>query len=85
MRKATILIVGSLATTLSTCAPAGHRDSLEERAQNMLTAEERAAGWRQLFDGTTTAGWRGYRKDTVPQGWQVVDGALTRVGPGETS
>jgi hypothetical protein len=40
-----------------------------------------AAAWTSLFDGHTTAGWRGYRKDSLPAGWQVVDGALTRVGP----
>src|SRR5712692_1938426 len=40
------------------------------------------AGWTALFDGHTTAGWRGYRMDSLPAGWQVVDGALTRVGPG---
>jgi hypothetical protein len=38
--------------------------------------------WTPLFDGRTTAGWRGYRMDSLPSGWQVVDGALTRVGPG---
>jgi hypothetical protein len=41
-----------------------------------------AAGWRSLFDGATTAGWRGYKRADIPQGWRVVDGALTRVGPG---
>src|SRR5438034_2470929 len=46
---------------------------------NTLTAAERSAGWRVLFDGKTTAGWRGYKQDSVPPGWQVVDGALTRV------
>ena len=51
-------------------------------AVNTLTAAERAAGWRLLFDGATTAGWRGYRKSAVPDGWRVVDGALTRTGPG---
>jgi len=40
------------------------------------------SGWTSLFDGHTTAGWRGYRMDSLPSGWQVVDGALTRVGPG---
>ena len=48
---------------------------------NQLTADERAAGWRLLFDGATTAGWRGWRMDSMPAGWQAVDGALTRVGP----
>lgn len=38
--------------------------------------------WMALFDGHTTTGWRGYRMDSLPTGWQVVDGTLTRVGPG---
>jgi hypothetical protein len=45
----------------------------------MLTHEERAAGWRLLFDGKSLAGWRGYKRASPPDGWQVVDGALTRV------
>jgi hypothetical protein len=49
---------------------------------NSLTAAERAAGWRLLFDGRTTRGWRGYQRDTIPSGWQVVDGALTRTAAG---
>lgn len=49
---------------------------------NTLTADERAAGWRLLFDGSTTAGWRGFRQDSTPSGWQVVDGALTIVASG---
>jgi hypothetical protein len=48
---------------------------------NTLTAGERAAGWRLLFDGATTQGWRTYGKPGIT-GWQVVDGALTRTGPG---
>ena len=46
---------------------------------NTLTNQERAAGWRLLFDGTTTTGWRGWRMDSLPSGWKAVDGALTRV------
>jgi hypothetical protein len=49
---------------------------------NTLTAAERGAGWRLLFDGSTTKGWRGYMKDAISDGWQVVDGALTRVAQG---
>ena len=48
---------------------------------NTLTPEERAAGWRLLFDGKTTAGWRGWKMDSMPSGWQVVDGTLKRVKP----
>ena len=42
---------------------------------NRLTAEEEAAGWKLLFDGTLE-GWRGYRREDVPSGWQARDGAL---------
>ncbi len=47
---------------------------------NTLTNEERAAGWRLLFDGRSTDGWRGSRQQTVPEGWQAVDGVLTKTG-----
>jgi hypothetical protein len=53
-----------------------------QTAPNTLTPDERAAGWRLLFDGQTTAGWRGFHQQAMPAGWQVVDGALTRVGKG---
>ena len=49
---------------------------------NTLTNAERLAGWRLLFDGTSTTGWRGFKQTTVPSGWQAVDGALTRTGGG---
>ena len=46
-------------------------------APNTLTEAERAAGWRLLFDGETTAGWRGYNRDAFPDtGWAVIDGML---------
>ena len=53
----------------------------QEPAPNTLTAAERSAGWRLLFDGTNTKGWRGFRMKTMPAGWQAVAGNLTRVGP----
>ena len=49
---------------------------------NMLTDAEREAGWELLFDGRTTDGWRGYMMDSMPDGWEVIDGELTRTGPG---
>jgi hypothetical protein len=46
-------------------------------APNTLTAAEKAAGWRLLFDGSTTAGWRGYKKaDMAGMRWTVKDGAI---------
>lgn len=43
---------------------------------NVLTDEERDAGWRLLFDGSTTAGWRGYKSTEVPASWKVEEGSL---------
>ena len=45
---------------------------------NTLTDEEKAAGWKLLFDGRTNAGWVGIGKTAFPaSGWSVEDGALT--------
>src|SRR5437016_5987552 len=50
---------------------------------NQLTDEEKAAGWRLLFDGKTTRGWRSFKKQSFPaQGWVVEDGWLHCLGKG---
>src|SRR2546422_324921 len=50
---------------------------------NDLSAPERAAGWRLLFDGRTLRGWRGLGYDTVPTAhWVVVDGAIKKIASG---
>ncbi len=54
----------------------------DDQSSNTLTDAEKAAGFKLLFDGKTTAGWRGYKKDAIPDGWKVVEGSLTRVGGG---
>lgn len=59
--------------------PATSLCAQEPAPPNTLTAEERAAGWTLLFDGSTTEGWQDYGGGDVSDGWQVVDGALTRV------
>ncbi len=63
--------------TLAAC----HRAPAQEPAPAGIPLEEFREGFRQLFDGRTLAGWRGFQKEGVPDGWQVVDGAITRVGP----
>jgi hypothetical protein len=46
-------------------------------APNTLTVAEKSAGWRLLFDGTSTNGWRGYKKaDMAGLRWKVDNGAL---------
>ena len=52
----------------------------EQGTPNTLTPAEQSAGWRLLFDGTTTTGWRGYKADAVPNGWRAENGTLTKDG-----
>src|SRR5687767_6658254 len=44
----------------------------------MLTASEKADGWKLMFDGKSLAGWRGYKTETPPAGWKAVNGELVR-------
>lgn len=58
-------------------------DAARAQAPNHLTAAERRAGWRLLFDGKTFAGWRGLGYDSVPSAhWRVVDGAIEKIASG---
>lgn len=50
---------------------------------NELTAEERAQGYKLLFDGKTAENFRGFKKTTLPPAWQVVDSELVLI-PGAT-
>jgi hypothetical protein len=61
------------------CAGPGNGDQANAQEGGAVPADTL---WRPLFDGETTTGWRGYRKEGTPEGWAVVDGNLTRVGPG---
>jgi hypothetical protein len=48
---------------------------------NYLTAAEKKAGWKLLFDGKTTNGWRSAKADTFPgKGWVVKNGEITVLG-----
>jgi hypothetical protein len=50
---------------------------------NRLTPEEQRAGWKLLFDGTTTTGWTEVNGLPFPNTWTIQDGCLKTVpGPG---
>lgn len=52
---------------------------------NTLTEQEKADGWKLLWDGKTTDGWRSPKSDDFPtKSWQIADGVLT-VDPGLTN
>lgn len=52
-------------------------------AEPALTAAEKSAGWRLLFDGHSLAGWRLYGGTTKPApigpGWKAEDGILKKL------
>lgn len=52
-----------------------------ESGANALSAEEKAAGWKLLFDGKSAKEWRSFGKDTQPaEGWVVAEGWLVKTG-----
>src|SRR5919197_6202714 len=79
-----LLALGACATTLRAQSRPVTVSTAATTRPNQLTAAERAAGWRLLFDGRTLAGWRGVGYDTVPTAhWVVVDGAIKKIANGD--
>ncbi len=65
-------LLAALALVL-VCLPALPQD-------NQLTAQQKAAGWRLLFDGKTMHGWLDPARKNVPGlSWALEDGTLTTV------
>src|SRR5437868_2309993 len=67
---AAALVLGGAATGITLLHAA------DDKPANTLTDDEKAAGWKLLFDGKTGEGWRRYKGDKLPTGWQVADGVL---------
>jgi hypothetical protein len=66
---------------LGAVATADDKGKGEKDTPNQLTAEEKKAGWKLLFDGKTLDGWHNFKKDDIKPGWKVVDGTLACVDP----
>jgi hypothetical protein len=66
----------SLALTASLCVAGAARLSASCPA---LSADEKKAGWVQLFDGTTMKGWHGYNGQKTPA-WKIADCSLETAG-----
>jgi len=50
-------------------------------SSNLLSSEEKGAGWRLLFDGQTLKGWHSFKKPSFPpKGWVVEEGWLHCLG-----
>ena len=76
-----IILVLLCATVVLAAAFSVARPQAPAIGANALTGAERAAGWRLLFDGKTTAGWHTFGKDRVV-GWEIAGGELVALGQG---
>src|SRR5712671_4722270 len=74
------VFLGLLASFAVSCATHGGDSAAPP---NTLTPEEKAAGWRLLWDGKTSNGWRSAKAETFPtNGWVIKDSVLTVLGNG---
>ncbi len=48
---------------------------------NTLTPEEKAAGWRLLFNGTNFDGWHCFHSSQINPGWIIKDGCMVCAQP----
>jgi hypothetical protein len=95
LKTNTILLMAiALASSLVSCQKASQDTAAgadtttvaaDSTAQyNMLTAEEKNAGWELLFDGSTLNGWKRYNQDSIGPLWTVDNGAIKCDGEGLT-
>lgn len=70
----------AIATTAVASAAAAAQAGAD--ADNTLTAAEKTAGWKLLFDGKAISGWHIYQKKGTTTGWSAVNGELTRTAQG---
>ncbi len=77
MKNAPMLI--ALVLFLAACQPKKQEETTEQHkpiaADNILTADEVAGGWKLLFDGQSLTGWRIF-KDKENDSWEVIEGTL---------
>jgi hypothetical protein len=89
VRNASLLaFAGALIIAVTACAHAAPPKDKAARAPaaaapNTLTAAEKSAGWKLLFDGKDFTGWRFYRGAEVAAPWSIDNGAITVSGPGK--
>jgi hypothetical protein len=57
------------------------KEIAEAAKMNTLTEEEKAAGWKLLFNGESLDGWHNFRRQDIRPGWKVVNGVLICADP----
>jgi hypothetical protein len=72
----------ALGVVLALAASGAQADEKSHHAPlNTLTAQEKAQGWKLLFDGHTTKGWRNFKQPGIDAGWKVDHGVLICADP----
>jgi hypothetical protein len=72
-----VLLFAAASFALAAGVPARAQAACE--GANALSAAEKAAGWKLLFDGSTTKGWHGYNAQPTDS-WTIEDCALKTKG-----
>jgi hypothetical protein len=88
VRIALLLSASTIASGCRSAGPVtpGASADVVAPAPNELTAAERAAGWRLLFDGRSFAGWRGLGYSGVPTAhWAIEDGTIKKIASGRVA
>src|ERR1035438_866297 len=72
-----LALLTGLSTSCSTCC------QKSSAAPNTLSAQEKADGWKLLWDGKTTTGWHMPKSEAFPtKSWSLENGELTVVSSG---
>jgi hypothetical protein len=84
MNRLRVVLVCAIVSAACARSQTGTTGAVTQLAPHTLSAAERAAGWRLLFDGKTFDGWRGLGYDSVPSAhWRIEDGAIRKIPTGE--
>src|SRR6202142_4753489 len=63
--------------------PGAQLNAEDSAPANTLSAQEKADGWRLLWDGKTTDGWHSPNSEAFPaKSWRIQDGELSVVSSG---
>jgi len=64
-------------TTDLTPKPVSKQIHVANLIPNTLSKEEKAQGFKLLFDGKDVSQWKGYKQNGLPERWVVRDGTIT--------
>jgi hypothetical protein len=83
MRWTPILVVALVCCSPDESRVAETPAPLDVPSPNTLTDQERAQGWKLLFDGVSFNRWRGLGREGIPERhWVIEDGAIRKVSSG---